>query len=383
MTGKVASMRDAIADLVRDGDTVAIEGFTHLIGFSAGHEIIRQRKRDLTLARMTPDLDLRPDDRRRRRPQADLLAGSATRASGASTPSAAASSRPRSAATDAARDRGVQPLRHGRPVHGGRRQPPVHAPALLLRDGPAEGEPADPRDPLALLGRDGLCRAAAQPGRHGHPRPARGRERQHPDLGPPRLPEGGRLRRRSRHRRGGGAGGRGGDPRGPEPDGDPGPDRGCRGGGPVRRPPLVRPGRLRPRQPLLPRLGPHQPRRGRRSRPGSATGSTTCRTAPPTCRSWARSAWRPSSPAPRRPAPSTTGTTDERPRLLQERDDDRRRRAGARRPAGLLRRRRAAEHRREPRQADGRAGHGAGLRGRRLRGSARRGCRCRSGTRRS
>ena len=56
MPGKVASMRDAIADLVRDGDTVAIEGFTHLIGFSAGHEIIRQRKRDLALARMTPDV---------------------------------------------------------------------------------------------------------------------------------------------------------------------------------------------------------------------------------------------------------------------------------------------------------------------------------------
>src|SRR4051812_21642219 len=53
---KVASMRDAVADLVRDGDTVAIEGFTHLIGFAAGHEIIRQRKRDLTLARLTPDV---------------------------------------------------------------------------------------------------------------------------------------------------------------------------------------------------------------------------------------------------------------------------------------------------------------------------------------
>src|SRR6187549_3041183 len=53
---KVASMRDAIADLVRDGDTVAIEGFTHLICFAAGHEIIRQGRRDLTLARMTPDL---------------------------------------------------------------------------------------------------------------------------------------------------------------------------------------------------------------------------------------------------------------------------------------------------------------------------------------
>jgi len=49
-------MREAIAQLVRDGDTVAIEGFTHLICFAAGHEIIRQQKRDLTLCRLTPDL---------------------------------------------------------------------------------------------------------------------------------------------------------------------------------------------------------------------------------------------------------------------------------------------------------------------------------------
>jgi glutaconate CoA-transferase subunit A len=55
-TSKVASMRDAVSELVRNGDSVAIEGFTHLIGFAAGHEIIRQRKRDLTLARLTPDL---------------------------------------------------------------------------------------------------------------------------------------------------------------------------------------------------------------------------------------------------------------------------------------------------------------------------------------
>jgi glutaconate CoA-transferase subunit A len=49
-------MRDAVRELVRDGDTVAIEGFTHLICFAAGHEIIRQGKRDLTLCRMTPDV---------------------------------------------------------------------------------------------------------------------------------------------------------------------------------------------------------------------------------------------------------------------------------------------------------------------------------------
>jgi glutaconate CoA-transferase, subunit A len=55
-TSKVASMRDAVAELVRDGDTVAIEGFTHLICFAAGHEIIRQGRRDLTLCRLTPDV---------------------------------------------------------------------------------------------------------------------------------------------------------------------------------------------------------------------------------------------------------------------------------------------------------------------------------------
>src|SRR5467141_2166213 len=49
-------MADASGDLVRDGDTVAIEGFTHLISFAAGHEIIRQGRRELTLARLTPDL---------------------------------------------------------------------------------------------------------------------------------------------------------------------------------------------------------------------------------------------------------------------------------------------------------------------------------------
>lgn len=51
-----ADLADAIASTVRDGQTVALEGFTHLIPFAAGHEIIRQRRRDLTLIRMTPDL---------------------------------------------------------------------------------------------------------------------------------------------------------------------------------------------------------------------------------------------------------------------------------------------------------------------------------------
>jgi glutaconate CoA-transferase, subunit A len=56
MDSKVVSMRDAIARYVHDGDTVVIEGFTHLICFAAGHEIIRQGRRNLTLCRLTPDL---------------------------------------------------------------------------------------------------------------------------------------------------------------------------------------------------------------------------------------------------------------------------------------------------------------------------------------
>ena len=50
------TLAQAIEACVRDGDTVAMEGFTHLIPHAAGHEVIRQRRRDLTLVRMTPDL---------------------------------------------------------------------------------------------------------------------------------------------------------------------------------------------------------------------------------------------------------------------------------------------------------------------------------------
>ena len=56
MPSKVVSLREAVAAHVHDGDTVAIEGFTHLISFAAAHEVIRQGRRDLTLARLTPDL---------------------------------------------------------------------------------------------------------------------------------------------------------------------------------------------------------------------------------------------------------------------------------------------------------------------------------------
>jgi glutaconate CoA-transferase, subunit A len=56
MMARRLSLADAVAEHVHDGDTIALEGFTHLIPFAAGHEIIRQGRRDLTLVRMTPDV---------------------------------------------------------------------------------------------------------------------------------------------------------------------------------------------------------------------------------------------------------------------------------------------------------------------------------------
>ena len=53
---EISSLADGVADLVHDGDSVALEGFTHLIPTAAGQEIIRQGRRDLTLIRMTPDV---------------------------------------------------------------------------------------------------------------------------------------------------------------------------------------------------------------------------------------------------------------------------------------------------------------------------------------
>jgi glutaconate CoA-transferase, subunit A len=53
---QIVTLAEAISATIADGDTVAMEGFTHLIPHAAGHEVIRQRRRDLTLIRMTPDI---------------------------------------------------------------------------------------------------------------------------------------------------------------------------------------------------------------------------------------------------------------------------------------------------------------------------------------
>ena len=106
---EITSLADAVADLVNDGDTVALEGFTHLIPVAAGQEIIRQRKRDLTLVRMTPDIVY------------DQLIGAGCARklifSWGGNPGVGSLHRFREAVQKRrARDRGAQPRGHGEPL---------------------------------------------------------------------------------------------------------------------------------------------------------------------------------------------------------------------------------------------------------------------------
>ena len=252
-------MRDAIADLVRDGDCVAIEGFTHLISFAAGHEIIRQRKRDLTLARLTPDLIY----------DQMVAAGVARKLvfSWLGNPGVGGLGAIRRRIEGAIPDEPleVEEYSHfgmvGRYTAGAMNLPFFPLRSYFETDLPVANPLIRPID-VAVRRRDHLRGAAAAAGRHDRPRPARVGRRRHPGLGPARLPEGGGVRGRSGHRRGRGAGRRGGHPRRPEPDDHPGPDRRRGGRRAVGRAPVIRPGRLRPRQPVLPRLGRDHPRRG-------------------------------------------------------------------------------------------------------------------------
>ena len=225
--GKVASMHDAVAALVRDGDTVAIEGFTHLISFSAGHEIIRQRRRDLTLARLTPDLIY----------DQMIAAGVARKLifSWLGNPGVGGLGAIRRRIEPATSGGEGQPPRleieeysHfgmvGRYTAGAANLP-FYPLRELLRDRHAEGEPADPRDRVAVRRRSGLRGATAEARRHHRSRPARGRLRRHPGLGPARVPEGGGVRGRPSHRRRGGARRRVGDPSRPQSNDHPRPDR--------------------------------------------------------------------------------------------------------------------------------------------------------------
>ena len=189
------TLPDAISRFVRPGDRVALEGFTHLIPFAAGHEFIRQGLTDLTLVRMTPD------------PCYDQMIGRAARASsssrGAATPASGSLHRLRDAVEQRlaapARDRRAQPRRNGERVRRGRGRPAVRAvfgatsapicagvnPNITLHHLPVHGRRAGLR-----------CRRCAR--RHDHPR-AEGRpRRQRADRGHHRRAEGGGARREAR-----------------------------------------------------------------------------------------------------------------------------------------------------------------------------------------
>ena len=238
-------MHDAVAELVRDGDTVAIEGFTHLISFAAGHEMIRQRRRDLTLARMTPDVIY------------DQMIGAGV----AKKLIFSWLGNPGVGSLHAVRRRIENeepgPLEIEEYSHFGMvcryMAGAANLPFFPLRSyyesdipkvNPSIRPMRSPYDDATEV----YVVPAAPTGRHDRARAARRRRRQHADLGAPGLSEGSGVRGRARDRRlrGDRRGDR--DPPRSEPHGDPRRGRRRRGRAAVRLSSVVRSGLLRPRQ---------------------------------------------------------------------------------------------------------------------------------------
>ena len=181
------TLRDALASLVSDGDSVALEGFTHLIPFAAGHELLRQGRRELELIRMTPDIlydqmigmgaARRAGVLLRRQPRGWLAAPVPRR------------DRTRLAAADRARR--AQPRGDGQPLRRRRGKAAVRGHARLRRhgSGPAR-ECADDRVPVHRRAAGGGSGAGARCG--DRPRSGGRPRRQRPAVGDPRRPEGGR-----------------------------------------------------------------------------------------------------------------------------------------------------------------------------------------------
>ena len=188
---KLVPLADAVAELVHDGDTVALEGFTHLIPFAAGHEIIRQGRRDLTLVRMTPDVIY------------DQLigAGCARRLvfSWGGNPGVGSLHRFR----DAVQHGWPGPLELEEHSHAGMANRYVAGasglPFAVLRGYAGTDLPRHTANiaagHLPVHRRDADRRAGAAPRRHGDARPARRPGRQRADVGHHRGAEGGRARR--------------------------------------------------------------------------------------------------------------------------------------------------------------------------------------------
>ncbi len=200
---KVMPMRDAIARHVRDGDTVVIEGFTHLICFAAAHEIIRQGRTGLTLARLTPDVIY----------DQMIAAGCAKKLvfSWAGNPGVGSLHAFRRAVEQGAPPLEIEEYSHfgmvGRFSAGAARLPFWPMRNYMGTDLPVANARIRTRD-LPVHGRGTGNRARAQSRCHDHPRAARRRRRQRADLGIDRRAEGSGVRERSRDRRRGGTGGR-------------------------------------------------------------------------------------------------------------------------------------------------------------------------------
>ena len=309
MTDKVATMRDA------DRRARARRRHRRDRGLHAPH-LLRRGPRDHPPGPARPDARpadarprLRPDDRGRRRAQAHLLVAGQPGRRLRSTPSGAGAEGPtrpasswRSTATSAWSaatppapcDLPFFPLRSYFET-----DLPVANPLIRPIASPYGDEPVYAVPPLRAR-------------RHDRPCAARRRRRQHPGLGPARLPEGGRVRRRAGHRRGRGARRRVGHPRRPQPDAHPGADRRRGRRRAVRRAPLVRRrATTTATTAFYLRLGRDQPRRGVAGGVAATSGSTASPAAPSTWRSWARSGWPRSARRRRRRARSTTATTDD------------------------------------------------------------------------
>ena len=245
----ITTLSEAVDELVHDGDTLALEGFTHLIPVAAGQEIIRQGRRDLTVVTDDTGHRLRPDDRCRMRAQADLLVGWQSRRRLA----APLPRRHRERLAAAIGDRGAQPRRDGQPLRRRSRWAAVRRAARLPRHRPRRAHGDAGADHLPVHRRGADRRAGDQPGRVDRPCPAGRHHRQRDALGDHRRAEGGRAGGAA------GAGHRRGDRRRagtpPRCRRHPVVGRVARRRRSRRRPPELRPRLLDTRQRLLPRVG--------------------------------------------------------------------------------------------------------------------------------
>ena len=184
------SLRDAIAEHVHDGDTLALEGFTHLIPHAAAHEIIRQERRNLHLVRMTPDVAYDQLIGQRLRHQVDVLVGWQPGCRLAAT----LSGRCREPMAATARDRRAQPRGDGHPLRRRCGGSALRHAARLRRHGSAEAHHDDQDRRVSVHRRGAGGRACNQSRCRHHPRSARRPRRQRADLGLARRAERSRAR---------------------------------------------------------------------------------------------------------------------------------------------------------------------------------------------